>query len=518
LNPAARILTLRVMTATPADTVPAAPGPKHPVRVFLVANFFYLWVVHLWGLKHHAMGRDYAAMAHPERLPDLVGWVFASMIRAFGDAPLGYLLVNIFLLYGCMVGVFFLTRALLRGPWWLGSLSAVLMMSNPLKGEATLNLSGIQDLLPAFFAIWGLVLALWPFTRAFRLARSAAFVFVLIAGTQGAEYTFLPLVVLLLEHLVNSKRSGRLQWPILIPLLVYWNRDLVEVAPFAQAMLSLFLAVYPIGLLPGTAAALNASPGLALVAAIGIAAVCIALWRASRNAAVIVCAAAALLLFLAMSPVDLVHLAGGGKMLLPIALVAIAFAALCHRVMQHPQWPRHVVFLTSALCVVFFVLQIRAFFVWRVASDMVLEFQNSAKRISATGNPNVPQGARLGILPDFQFYRGAPLLLSESIRYDTPFSKAIPAESLLKLDLPALDKANIKLEQLGPAFLLQCVGAPQGDLLPYPYYVPQGQQADANSRFYVEWTTGHAACEAYLTPRDAAATYAIIPFRNGVPR
>lgn len=67
-NPSARILTLRSMSSPATATIPAPAGPKHPVRIFLIANLVYVWAVHVWGLWIPALGRDFTAMDQPERL------------------------------------------------------------------------------------------------------------------------------------------------------------------------------------------------------------------------------------------------------------------------------------------------------------------------------------------------------------------------------------------------------------------------------------------------------------------
>lgn len=350
----------------------APTGPAHPVRVFLTANFVYLWVVHFWALSLAPLRADVGLLADPSALP-LLGRVSLALLHGlFGAGAGACLQVNIFLLYGCMVGTFFLTRAVLDSRWWLGSLVAVLMMANPLKSEAVLSVAGAQHLVPALCAIWGLVLALWPFVRGRAGWRFAAFALVALAGMEAPGFALLPLVVVVLAH-AEAGESGRRRWQSGMPwvalaaILLIAHRASLVFSP-VQAVLSLFLVVYPIGLLPGTAQAIEESSTFAVLVVLSVLAVWIALWRVTRHPAVLWCGVAALLLRAFAQPIGLVDLAGGGTMILPIVLVAMGFTAICHRIMQHPAWPRHVVFLTSALCVVFFVLQVQAIQAWRAAA------------------------------------------------------------------------------------------------------------------------------------------------------
>lgn len=356
-----RILTLPTMSEPLPQPTEPPKGPAHPVRVFLTANFVYLWLVHYWALGKGDGGPVSATLAESTGLQHVA---LALAHAVLGDATTGYVVLNILLLYACMVGLFFLTRAVIGGPWWHGSLVAVLMMANPMKTDAVLALSGAQHLVPALLAILGVLLAVWPFVRAGFVAQGGALALVTIVAFSSTAYTLLPWAVVALQvaasHATPGRGGwlGRLPWLVLGAVAIAWRFAELQIAP-AQSMLSLFLVVYPIGLLPGTAASIAASPTLAGLAALAVLAVWLWLWRATRHPVVLWSGVAALLLRAVAEPVGLVELEGGATMILPIALVAMGFTAMCHRIMQHPAWPRHVVFLTSAICVVYFILQIQ---------------------------------------------------------------------------------------------------------------------------------------------------------------
>ncbi len=351
-----------------SDALPQAPeapispkaGMAHPVRIFLVANFIYLWVVHVWGLSVPPLAVDKAVWERFDKLPLLTRAALNELNQFTNASDVGMRVANLLLLYGCMVGVFFLTKAVVKGPWWLGSLAAVLMMANPVKTEATLAVTGITAMLPAFLAITGTLVAVWPFKKLSDAANVVGAVLIGLAMYGSPAYLLAPFVVICLQWCNGSLRIGSAAlWGIFALWIIAVVYESMRFAP-TDGLLSLFLAVYPIGLLPETAAALAGSLWLSVGAAALIVVAWLVLWRVTRHPAVLWCGLAATILRLSMPPIDLVTMAGGGTMILPIALVAIGFAAVCHSILQHPAWPRHVVFLTTVLCLVFFGLQIRA--------------------------------------------------------------------------------------------------------------------------------------------------------------
>jgi hypothetical protein len=158
--------------------------------------------------------------------------------------------------------------------------------------------------------------------------------------------------------------------------------------------------------------------------------------------------------------VDPVHLGGGGRLLLACAFYHLAFAGLCHRMLKHPKWPRTVILATTILCVVFFIVQVQSVLKWQEASRIARKF-----RIQAQAS----EGPRT-VLPDYRYYDGAPLCLSDSIAYDTPFGRAVPYVAPLQLDVPA---------EYPPAFSVKAVDESNYDLtiqgrhalsaVPWPY-------------------------------------------------
>lgn len=356
---------------------PARQDRPWQAAQFLVLNFCYLLLVFGWTLRYPPSGRDLVLLSSPEPLSLLSRGLWTLEMRLFGTWWPGYHAVNLFLLYACMVLLFFLTRRALRGPWWLGSLAAVMTMANPVKSEAVLALSGALDLLPAALSLLVLLLYAEHVHRPGGLKQAGA-VAVYFAGVFSAGAApMLAFVPLLWEGVLLSptERCWRRTLPLaIVGLAVLVWRVLspgysMEIPDLARYFAPLLLVIYPLGLLPESLVRFSEAPWLGWLLALGLAAGVLILRRAAQSPGLLwgVCAALLVRVFHASSPVDLVTLEGGGSLLLPLALINIAFAAFCFRAVQHPKWHRPVVFITTMLCVVLFFMQARENMNWREA-------------------------------------------------------------------------------------------------------------------------------------------------------
>jgi hypothetical protein len=344
---------------------------------FLGMMGLYLSINYCWLLWCRPLGRDFYLLSHPQSLPYFLEWIWKGEMSLLGLSVAGYHAVNILLMYGCMAALFFLTRFLLRGPWWLGSLTAVLMMAHPMKTEAMLHLSGVVDLLPALLALSTLALYAWHHRERHPLKLSASYFLFALAVFSSRVNLNLLLIVIALEGLVFSsspKRRLRLLPFFLLCVAGIWTHwdALGQNAPsMATAWAPLWLIPYPLGLLPETAVRFAASPWQGWLLSLVGGALLLQLGRVikSKVYAFGLLAAVAFRLFQGDLPVDMVHRVGGGGMLIPIAMVNLAFAALCLKAMRHPKWQRPLIHMTTLLCLCFFILQAQASFAWRWAGE-----------------------------------------------------------------------------------------------------------------------------------------------------
>ncbi len=447
-----------------------------------VAMAVYVAIVYGASLTIGPLGRDYILLAHPnESGSRLAGWVLSSEVRLFGDAAWAYHCVNLGLLYVCMLLLYRLTNRLIAGPWWFGTLAAVFFMANPVHSEAVLNLCGPVDLLPCLLALaavtayveGALAPRVWNIVLAPLLFGLAVF-----AASQNAM--LLPALIFfeLLLSPRRERRLARLALPTAFSIVAWcFTPDLLSLARLDPAGMfgPLYLIFYPLGFLPSTARALVEYPVLGWAAAAAALFILFLIYRKARRPALLfgLLSAALIRLFQGDRFVDPVHMIGGGQLLLANAFFDIALVCLFHRIMDHRKWRRQIVILTTLLCVAFFALEFRSVLAWRHASALTRSFQQAAFAESAGGNVERP----LAILPDFQYYVGAPMCLSASVAYETPFSAAIPAVALLPLHYaPGINVAADDLAEKGGTVTI--TSESPVDLLCYPYALskPGGRQ------------------------------------------
>jgi len=421
-----------------ADFLPENEDPRRSrlqLRVFLCSNFVYLWLVHGWGLWLYPLGTDYVRLAEPAQLPFIAGRVLGLQLHVFGDWLPGYHAFNFMLLYGAMLAVLFLTRFVLNGPWWLGSLAAVLTMANPAKSAGVLPLSASADLLSAVFALTALACYAGHLRHGGRLSLSAALGIFAVASLGFADNVMLFGALLALDWLMPQEGGRRLARLAPFALLfaasavrhdwVFLEYPWDPIASFAP----LYLAFYPMGLLPETALWYEAYPALWLMPLVALGGAVYSAYRATGERGILAGVLAAVAFRAApQGGFDFVHLWGGGQLIVPIALMSLALAGVWMHVQRHPKWKRSAVSLTTTLCLVFFLLQVREILSWRAAGEETQLFQERAAATHAI-EPGVP----IAVMPVFGYWGTVPMWLSESVAHDTPFSMALPVERFLRM-------------------------------------------------------------------------------------
>ncbi len=424
------------------DSFRQGHGPK-----FLLFNFLYLCLLMGWTVTLPPLGRDYQWL---ETTPVHAGAGPVVLLRAMqswlgGVAP-AYHLTALLLLWLCMLLVFFLTRLATRGPWWLGSVAAVLFMAQPVKAEAALHLTGAAlELAPAAAALAAMLVYALDRAKPEKNLRLAGLplccvLSVLFAGC--APLAFLPF---LWERFIVPRPERNWRVPLLyglmalpgllLHLMAYMAVDFQHIVSAAAA--AVFLA-YPIGLLPETAARLAAHPVTA--AALFACVLAAAVWFARRLAhpalSFGLCAAAVsgLAVFHRhLGGFDPVTLEGGGRLTLAAAFFGIAAAGLFHRMAHNPRWRRTAVWSSAGLCVLFMLLHGVVNLSWLTAGRMVREFQQNAHAL-AVEHPD----SNFALAPDIGRAGRAPLEFAESVRYDTPFSRRLPVTVVAVCDIESL--------------------------------------------------------------------------------
>lgn len=422
------------MSSTSTNSRTVSPS-RRQLRAFLCTNFLYVWLVFGWSLTLYPLGIDFAYLAGEATMNEASHRIFSMLQLVSGEDIWPFRVFNILLLYACMICVLLLTRLTLDGPWWLGSFAAVMLMANPVKSEAVLQLSAVADLFPAFialaaltaFAAWHRHRGIWFYLLALLLGAFGTLAFI--------ENVTLPLVMMALYVFIPTGRLARTTQ--LMPFLLLGGAGMIQVVAQAwthrfnpvDRFAPLLMAFYPLGLRTETAILYERFPALWLLP---MAALCLFAWvgwRLSRQPAIAFALAGALLFRLAPAGTfDVVHLRGGGSMLVPFACLYIGFASLWMSIQRHPRWRRAAVTLTTVLCVVFMALQVQALWHWRQAAAVVKSFQSRAK-LSVEASAGEP----VAILPDYRYHHSAPIGAYASVAYDTAHSEALPVRSALAM-------------------------------------------------------------------------------------
>ena len=338
------------------------------------------------------------------------------------------------------------------------------------------DLSGVADLLPCLFALAALACYAKPKPEpdARRpLVSPVALVLFALAVLPYRENIALLAVLVLFEVLVEEKTGRRparlIPFALVTIFAAYLHADLFHSSHLdpVRMFAPLYFIFYPIGFLPENAALFHEKAWVGYVAAGAVLVLIALIYRKARRPAILfgLLGMASVRLLQGDRLIDPVHLVGGGQLLLANALFNIAVSALWRRMSDHPKWSRPVITITTVICLVFFGLQIRADRAWARAGEVVKGFQEQTADWREA-NPGEP----LGIVPDYQYHIGAPLCLSEAVRYDTLFSRAVPSQSLLPLHYVAEDGFAVTVSEWGSdRGQVRIKGKQPVDVVYYPY-------------------------------------------------
>lgn len=348
----------------PSNTTRKTPGPAF----FMAALFVYLCVVHGLSLLTTSSSAINGTLVAVEAIPDGVEAFLNGFLGYLGQSPRLIQGLAVLTLYGCMITLFNLTRRVVKGPVWLGSLAAAVLMAHPVKTEVLFSAFGLFELAGALFAL----LTLLAYLRLIESPDWARFIVALIcfalATLPFSVNATLFGILIMLEFYPGTPETRR--WGRLVPFLVvaliangiHLETLYTGMPDFQGNFAPMLLLIYPIGLLPDTLAQLQAAPLLAWVWAVLALALLMGSMIWVRNGAYRVALLALLSyrFYPSADTIDLVSLAGGGQLLIPLALACVALAGFCRWLLQFEAWGKPTIALTTMLCIVFFILQFQA--------------------------------------------------------------------------------------------------------------------------------------------------------------
>jgi hypothetical protein len=412
-----------------------------------VSLFVYLFVIYIWGVTTYPMGRDFEILATSgATLPFGADILFRAEMAVFGTWLPGYHLVNMLLLYACTIGVYYFTNLTVRGLWWFGTLSASMFLANPVHSEAVLNLSGVGDLIPCLFGL----LALTAYAGNVRKPRpwkflTALFLFLAATILYSSNAT-LVLVIILFE--LFAARTGERSFARLgvfvlagiVGMAAHTGDLITSGTQLSQRFTPLYFLFYPIGFLPKTIIAFHQYPWVPWLAVGAVAVILLLIYRKARRPVILfgLLSMIALRLVPIERPIDFTALIGGGQLLLANVLFTVALVAVFFRIMDHPKWRVSMVGITTTIVIILFAMQFISVRRWTEAGQQVRRFQVAAQKAAT-------ESGAIGVLPDYRAYYGAPLNLSDSIAYDTIFSEALPAVSVLPINAERPGRREIRV-------------------------------------------------------------------------
>ncbi len=349
---------------TPSNTTRKSPGPAF----FMAALFVYLCIVHGLSLLTMPSPDVSAPFVNVNAIPDGIETVLNRFFGFLAYSPRLIQGLAVVTLYGCMVTLFHLTRRVVKGPVWLGSLSAAVFMAHPVKTEVLFSAYGLFSLVGALLAL----LTLLSYLRLMESSSGTRFILALICFSL-ATFPFsvnatLFGVLIMLEFFPGTPETRR--WGRPVPFLVvallangvHLETLYAGMPDFKANLAPLLLLVYPIGLLPDTLAQLQDSPVLAWFWSLMALLLLVASMVWVRNGAyrVALLALISYRFYPGADAIDLASLSGGGQLLIPLALACIALAGFCRWLLQFEVWGKPAIALTTMLCIVLFTLQFQA--------------------------------------------------------------------------------------------------------------------------------------------------------------
>ncbi len=348
----------------PSNTTRKTPGPAF----FMAALFVYLCVVHGLSLLTAPSPVTSPPFVDVKAIPDGVETFLNAFFGLLGYSSRVLQGLAVLTLYGCMITLFNLTRRVVKGPVWLGSLAAAVFMAHPVKTEVMFSAFGLFELAGALFAL----LTLLTYLRLMESPGWARFALALIcfslATLPFSVNATLFGVLIMLEFFPGTPETR--QWGRLVPFLavaliangLHLETLYAGMPDFQGNFAPLLLLIYPIGLLPDTLAHLQAAPllgwgwgllGMALLSGSLV-------WVRNGAYRVAILALMSYRFYPSVEPIDLATMAGGGQLLIPLALTCIALAGFCRWLLQFEVWGKPAIALTTMLCIVLFVLQFQA--------------------------------------------------------------------------------------------------------------------------------------------------------------
>ncbi|HOQ32598.1 MAG TPA: hypothetical protein PLA12_08805 [Candidatus Hydrogenedens sp.] len=335
------------------------------VRIFLFLDFVYVSLVFLWVLFLPSSGSDYLWFHNTFFNQPIYGSDSFILSVIFTYSFIMFRLLNFLLLYILMFILFFTTRFVTGGPWWLGSLSAVLFMAHPLTQPQIVQLNGYETLFPLVMnAIPLLLFAYSVYTQTSQLIFIWLFSLIaLLVSPLSAPFIFIIGFGLLLNRDVQGAIPKRHIWMgilTILPALYFLKVNQSNYIFSFDFIPQLSLLIYPIGWLPMTVDIYHRESILPVFyTLLSISVLVFISWKIKQKYLVLfLWGILFLCLFSYKKGINLTQPLQNPSALFPLMLLCIAVSGICGIIQKQPRWKMSVVKITTVLCIIMMCCQI----------------------------------------------------------------------------------------------------------------------------------------------------------------
>ncbi len=338
---------------------------RRQIRIFLLLDLLYVSLVFLWTIFLPLSGSDYLWFHDTFFNQPMQGTDLAILSLIFSYSSILFRIVNFILLYILMVFLFFITRFLTAGPWWLGSLSAVLFMSHPLTGPHVVQINGYETLLPILIN----ALPLLFFAHSI-YTQTSRFIFVwllslfaLLTYPSSAPFVTIIGFGLLLQNEIQGLIPKQNVFMFLLTLFpsLYFLKFYQPPNSFSLDFLLQFsLLIYPLGWLPMTQTLYHWQNILPILYGLtGILILVFISWKIKQKYLILFLWGTIFLsMFSYQNPINLSQPLQNSCALFPLFLFCIVVSGIGGMIQRQPRWKTSIVKITTLLCIVMMSSQI----------------------------------------------------------------------------------------------------------------------------------------------------------------
>lgn len=322
---------------------------------FLIYDFFYLCITYSWVLLFPLSGEDF--LIYQKFRNGLLEQLPLDILIS----PFSVRLTNFLLCYLIMVIVYFLTQEITKGLWWLGSLSAVVLMAHPLMNAEIFLPKVSSTLMELLLSVTCTYCVIKGQRHNFLLLLSIPIVLIV---TYIFPYNSLIILCALILWLLNRNNLCSSSYVYALIFLVISGIGVVVWSEKFHFTLDIFpsfsLLVYPFGWLIESQRLYNSSllyPVLLNILTLLFLGYITYLFKHSKPLHSLVIVTLILLYFPPKTDLELSYPLSNSHLLYPMVFLSISFAHICGIIQKFPKWNNPIIKATTLLCIVMIIFQ-----------------------------------------------------------------------------------------------------------------------------------------------------------------